>query len=171
MMAVAEAGLRKILVSACLLGEKVRYDGCDAAAQHPILADWCARGLVIPFCPEVAGGLPVPREAAEIKGGSGADVLDGSAFVWDRSGRDVTAAFLEGARKALAMARSNRVSTAILKEKSPSCATLHTYAGSFQGKLEAGTGVTAALLQRHGIAVFNEHQLAKAAQHWARELA
>jgi uncharacterized protein YbbK (DUF523 family) len=155
--------LKKVLVSACLLGERVRYDGRDAAAENAILREWCDQKLAVPICPEVAGGLAVPREPAEIETGSGEDVLNGIARVVTRTGEDVTDAFLKGAEKALEAARDCGASIAILKAKSPSCGTLFTYDGSFSGKLEPGVGVTAALLKRHGIAVFNEHQINEAA--------
>ena len=57
----------RVLVSACLLGEKVRYNGADAASGSRILEDWVREGRVVPFCPEVAGGLGVPRPPAEIQ--------------------------------------------------------------------------------------------------------
>lgn len=84
--------LPKVLVSACLLGQPVRYDG--RASGHPdLLQRWQAEGRVVPLCPEVAGGLPTPRPPAEIPGGQGGEVLDGLAQVVTVSGEDVSAAF------------------------------------------------------------------------------
>ncbi|EFF89355.1 LOW QUALITY PROTEIN: conserved hypothetical protein, partial [Streptomyces sp. e14] len=105
------------------------------------------------FCPEVAGGLPTPRRPAELVGGDGQDVLDGTARVVDDTGRDVTAEFLAGARRALEAARRTGCTEALLMPRSPSCGRGEVYDGSFTGALTRGDGVTAALLERHGITV------------------
>ncbi len=151
-----------VLVSACLLGERVRYNGRDAQASSAILERWRAEGRLVPFCPEVAGGLGVPRPAAEIQGGGGADVLAGRARVVTAAGADVTHAFERGAQLALAEAIAHDVRVAILKDGSPSCGTGQIADGSFSGGRRDAAGVTAALLERHGIRVFSEHQLAEA---------
>lgn len=151
-----------MLVSACLLGERVRYDGRDAAPGGEILGRWLRDGRVVPFCPEVAGGLGVPRPAAEIQGAGGASVLDAAGTVVTRDGQDVTSAFLRGAELALQAARAAGVTLAVLKDGSPSCGSQHVHDGAFTGRRRAGEGVTAALLRRHGIAVFSEAQLAEA---------
>ncbi len=153
----------RVLVSACLLGEKVRYDGADAASGSRVLRDWLSEGRVVPFCPEVAGGLGVPRPAAEIRGIDGYAVLDGTGRVQTREGDDVTGAFLRGAELALQMARSQGVRLAILKEGSPSCGSSFVHDGSFTGQRKAAHGVTSALLERHGIRVFSEACLDQAA--------
>ena len=149
----------RILVSACLLGNPVRYDGRSKPLGQPLLDDLVARDLVIAFCPEVAGGLSVPRKPAEILSGSGEDVLSGKARVQTRSGEDVTAYFIDGARQALGLCRQHGIRVAILTESSPSCGSSRIYDGSFTRTALPGTGVTAALLREHGIAVFNQHQL------------
>jgi len=154
-----------VLVSACLLGEKVRYNGADAASGSRILEDWVREGRVVPFCPEVAGGLGVPRPPAEIQGAGGASVLDGAARVRTRTGLDVTGAFLRGAELALWAAREGGARLAVLKEGSPSCGSGFVYDGSFSGRRKDESGVTAALLQRSGIAVFSENRLEEAAEH------
>jgi uncharacterized protein YbbK (DUF523 family) len=105
----------RVLVSACLLGEKVRYHGGDAASHHPALSRWIAEGRVVPFCPEVAGGLGVPRPPAEIQGGDGAGVLDATARVVTRDGDEVTAAFLAGAAAARETASGQGARIAILR--------------------------------------------------------
>jgi uncharacterized protein YbbK (DUF523 family) len=158
----------RVLVSACLLGEKVRYNGADAASGDRILREWVGEGRVVPFCPEVAGGLGVPRPAAEIQGGTGASVLDGTGQVRTRRGDAVTEAFLRGAELALAAARAGGARLAVLKDGSPSCGSGFVYDGSFAGRRAAGPGVTAALLQRNGIAVFSEAGLEEAAEHLSR---
>lgn len=148
-----------ILVSACLVGCRARYDGTIPEVPDECLARWSAEGLVLPFCPETAGGLPVPRPPAEISGGSGQDVLDGQAGVFTRTGRDVTASFVDGARLALAAVRYFGLRAAVLKEGSPSCGTTRIYDGSFQGRREPGQGVAGALLAAGQVPLFNEHGL------------
>ena len=155
----------RILVSACLLGHSVRYNGTSAEVTISLVEAWDLAGRVIPFCPEVAAGSTVPRPAAEIVGGDGDDVLDGHARVVDLAGNDVTVTFLEGARVALNAARASGARAAILKEGSPSCGSRRIHDGSFGGQLVAGRGVTAALLERNGIAVFSEHEAERAAEY------
>jgi uncharacterized protein YbbK (DUF523 family) len=155
----------RVLVSACLLGEKVRYNGAAATVADATLARWLDEGRVVPFCPEVAGGLGVPRPAAEIGGSNGEAVLDGSARVTTRDGTDVTSAYLRGAHLALDLARLHGVRLAVLKEGSPSCGSAWTYDGTFAGRRRDGRGVTAALLERHGVRVFSEHNLDKALEY------
>ncbi len=142
------------LVSACLLGIPTTYDG----RSHPQgeLIALATRGRVVPVCPEVAGGLPVPRPPAEIVDGDGDDVLDGRARVVTVEGEDVTGAYLRGAECALAAARRCSITMAILKQRSPSCGVSRIYDGTHSGRLRVGQGVTAALLRRHGMTVWSE---------------
>jgi len=155
--------MEKILVSRCLLGHRVRYDG-GASGPFDLLEQWIEEGRVVPLCPEVAGGLPTPRAAAEIPGGQGGEVLDGTAAVITTDGEDVSAQFLEGARQALELVQKHGIRVAVLKANSPSCGNLLTYDGTFSGTKVNGEGVTAALLRRHGVQVFNELELRQAAQ-------
>ncbi|ROM81867.1 purine-nucleoside phosphorylase [Pseudomonas brassicacearum] len=154
--------MEKILVSRCLLGHRVRYDG-GASGPFDQLQQWLDEGRVVPLCPEVAGGLPTPRAAAEIAGGQGVQVLDGQAAVMTTDGEDVSAQFLSGADQALALVREHGIRIAVLKANSPSCGNLLTYDGTFSGVKVSGEGVTAALLKRHGVRVFNELELAEVA--------
>ena len=154
--------MQKILVSRCLLGHRVRYDR-GASGPFDQLQQWIAEGRVVALCPEVAGGLPTPRAAAEIPGGQGAQVLDGHARVITTEGEDVSAEFLSGAQQALALVQQHAIRIAVLKANSPSCGNLLTYDGTFSGVKVSGEGVTAALLTRHGVQVFSELQLAEAA--------
>jgi len=153
--------MQKILVSRCLLGQAVRY---DAGSHGPftLLQQWQAEGRVVPLCPEVAGGLPVPRAPAEIPGGQGEQVLDGLLSVVTEAGENVTAAFLAGAAEAVRLVQLHDIRIAVLKARSPSCGNLHNYDGSFSGRKVAGMGVTAAALQRLGVQLFNEEQLEQA---------
>ena len=155
--------MEKILVSACLLGQAVRYDG-GAQGPFAVLAQWQAQGRVLPLCPEVAGGLPTPRPPAEIIGGQGGQVLDGWVQVRSIEDVDVSAAFIAGAQSAVTLVRQHGIRIAVLKARSPSCGNLHSYDGSFSATLVAGEGVTAAALRRLGLLVFNETQLAEAEQ-------
>ena len=154
--------MQKILVSRCLLGQRVRYDG-GAHGPFDVLARWQAEGRIVPLCPEVAGGLPTPRAPAEISGGRGAAVLDGELPVLTDGGQDVTAEFVAGARMALELVAAHGIRIALLKARSPSCGKREAYDGSFSGTRVAGEGVTAAALRRAGVEVFSEEQLAEAA--------
>ncbi len=155
--------MESVLVSACLLGQAVRYNGGDKRCDHDILQRWLRDGRVVSVCPEVAGGLAVPRAPAEIVGGAGGqNVLAGNASVVDSTARDVSAEFVQGAECALELARAKQIRVAILKEGSPSCGTSFTYDGTFRGVKVALPGVTAARLQQAGVQVFSEAQLAEA---------
>jgi uncharacterized protein YbbK (DUF523 family) len=158
----------RILVSACLLGRPVRYDGRHKRLDHPRFNRWESEGLLISFCPETAGGLSVPRTPAAIVGGDGEAVLEGRASVMTRSGENVTDAFIRGAAAALAEARLHQVALAIFTEKSPSCGSTVISDGIFSGKVRPGRGVAAALLEKSGIRVFNPHQIDKAARYLER---
>ncbi len=150
----------KILVSACLLGQKVRYDGGSVPVAGNYLMHWQAQGRVLGFCPEMAGGLKTPRLPAEIEPLADAQrVLDGQARVLDADGHDVSAAFVQGAEMARDWAVAQGCRFAVLTEKSPSCGTTQTYDGHFQGRLIAGQGITAAVLRAAGLGVFSQHQL------------
>jgi uncharacterized protein YbbK (DUF523 family) len=156
--------MESVLVSACLLGERVRFNGGDKRCDHPIMQGWLREGRVVSVCPEVLGGLPVPRPPAEIvEGTGGLEVLQGAARVMDATGKDVTAQFLQGAELALQTTQSRHIRIAILKEGSPSCGAEYSFDGSFNGIKVPLPGVTAARLRLAGIQVFSETQLQEAA--------
>ncbi|GAA5135951.1 DUF523 domain-containing protein [Thalassotalea piscium] len=142
--------MNKILVSACLLGEKVRYDGNCQRQHHIKLAVWQQQGRIISICPEVSGGLSIPREPAEMQ-------TDGRIITQQRI--DVTNEFISGANKALLLCKKYQIRYALLKESSPSCGSNSVYDGTFSGQKIEGMGVTAKLLQAHGIKVFSEQQI------------
>ncbi|KDP86315.1 hypothetical protein CF70_008095 [Cupriavidus sp. SK-3] len=148
-----------LLVSSCLLGQPVRYDGQAKAQPEPVLAMLARHFDLIPVCPESLGGLPTPRPPAEIVGGSGAHVLAGAAIVRDATGADVTQPFTAGARDALAIARQRQCKHALLKALSPSCGNREHYDGSFSGAVRPGQGVAAALLAEAGVRVWNENEI------------
>lgn len=150
----------KILVSMCLMGHPVRYNGSAKTAAHDALERWQREGRLVPVCPELAGGFSVPRPPAEIADGeSGQRVLSGVARIVDVNGADVTAPFVAGAQTALALARAHDCRFAILADGSPSCGSSFIYDGSFANRRHAGAGVTAALLRQHGIEVFSDTEI------------
>ncbi len=152
----------KLLISACLLGNPVRYDGQAKLLNHAGLDGLLQQQRVIGFCPEVAGGLPIPRPAAEIRTGDGDSVLAGKAQVLTGNGEDVTGYFIAGAEQALELCRQHGIRIAVLTERSPSCGSELIYDGSFSRNTVSGSGVTSALLTQHGVRVFNQHQIDEA---------
>lgn len=137
-----------ILVSACLLGLRCRYNA-QPVTNERVLALAKAHTL-IPVCPEQLGGLPTPRPPAERNG----------ERVVCNDGTDVTGAFIRGAEETLLLARTLGCRTAILKARSPSCGHGRIYDGTFSGALVPGSGCTAELLAGNGIAVYTEEELA-----------
>lgn len=140
----------KVLISACLLGQRVRYDAKLKKLQDPLIELWLDQGIVLPVCPEVLGGLPIPRPAAEIQ------IND---KVKTESGVDVTEAFQLGAQRTLQLALLHQIKIVILTERSPSCGSSSIYDGNFSRSLVDGQGVTTKLLRENGILVFNQFQL------------
>lgn len=142
--------MKRVLVSACLLGERVRYDGQDKGVQHAVLQRWLLEGRVVGLCPEVEGGLPVPRPPAEQQ-------PDGR--IRTKAGADVTDAFSRGAAAALALVRAHGITVAVLKEGSPSCGSAFIYDGTFsRARVEGGEGATTRALRAAGVQVFSELQ-------------
>lgn len=148
-----------ILISACLCGLNCKYDGGNN--EHPFFAAMLERGEVITVCPEVLGGLPIPRKAAEICRGTGQDVLEGRAQVIARDGEDLTQSFVVGAKRALELAQEYQVDLVVLKSNSPSCGVGKIYDGTFNHQLREGYGVTAALLKENGFPVVSEVEYLK----------
>ncbi len=137
----------RLLVSACLLGVHCRYDG--GSNQLPALEALLTQHDCIPVCPELLGGLPTPRPPAECQGDR----------VINREGTDVTEAFHRGAAEALYLATLHHCEAALLKERSPSCGCGTVYDGTFSGTLTAGRGVTAALLEKNGVEVYESTRI------------
>lgn len=137
----------KIIVSACLLGNKVRYDGKDSFKEE--IAMLSEKYELIPVCPEVLGGLMIPRDPAEING----------SLVLTNKGKDVTINFREGAQTVLDLCKENHISKAIMKSKSPSCGKGKIYDGSFSHHLIDGNGIAVELLLKNNIKVYNENEL------------
>lgn len=136
-----------ILVSSCLLGLNCRYDGKSVLSSDIIkLID---KHNLIPFCAEIYGGLPTPREPAEI--------IDEKVIT--KSGKDVTTEYTKGANQALKLCGLFDCKIAILKENSPSCGYHTIHNGKFDGGLIEGNGITAELLANNGIIVICESQI------------
>lgn len=146
-----------ILVSSCLLGNNVKYNGGNNGCK--VLMNYADCGCFIPICPETFGRLPSPRPPAEIQGGTGEDVWSGAAKVTDKEGKDVTAEFKAGAEICLQLLKKHHITAAILKERSPSCGSKQIYDGRFSGGKMAGQGVAAALLAAHGVKVYSEEDM------------
>ena len=139
--------MKKLIISACLLGENCRYDG--KSKPCPAAMALGERYQLLPVCPEQMGGLDTPRPPAEIQG----------ERVINREGRDVTAQYHAGAEATLRLAIAEGCTLALLKEKSPSCGSGRVYDGSFTGTLTAGDGICAALLKSHGVRVLGESEI------------
>jgi uncharacterized protein YbbK (DUF523 family) len=136
-----------LLVSACLLGTCCNHEGHHSkrAAVEALAAEY----RLVPICPEVAGGLPTPRAAAEIRG-------DG---VVNADGDDVTVEYRRGAQAAVELAAAVDARRAVLKARSPSCGAHQIYDGTFTRTLRNGEGITAAALRAAGVEVRSEEDL------------
>jgi uncharacterized protein YbbK (DUF523 family) len=144
----APAQLPTVVVSACLLGAQCNHLG--EGRVHPGVAALGDNYRLISVCPEVAGGLPTPRPAAE-RGPDGR--------VCTAAGEDVTRFYEHGAVHAVAVARAAGARRAVLKARSPSCGSGHIYDGSHQRRLTTGDGVTAEAFRAAGIEVLSEEDL------------
>jgi len=137
-----------VLVSACLLGIRCRYDGSHNIDQKTI--EIINKTSFIPICPEQLGGLSTPRDPSNIISGDGKDVLNGNAKVMSISGADVTECFIKGAEESHRLALLSGAKKAILKKRSPSCGLATPYCQTYSGY---GLGVTAAFFINHGIEI------------------
>ena len=137
----------KIMVSACLLGQNCKYNGGNNYSQKVI--EFLSGHEVIPVCPEVAGGLPVPRKSCEI--------VDGIVTDIDGVSRDIE--FRQGALKCLETALRENVELAVLQPRSPSCGVGKIYDGSFSGRLVSGNGVFVELLMKNGIRTISSNEI------------
>ena len=158
----------KILVSSCLLGEDVKYDGGNnSVALNPkvsfslkeLFMDILCENEIYSFCPEVSGGLKTPRIPAEII------KRDKPFIVQTQNGEDVTINFLLGAKKALDLCNEEGIKVALLKSNSPSCGNIKIYDGTFSNTLIDSQGLTAKLLKENEIEIFNEEQLQELAKY------
>ena len=139
--------MERILISACLVGDNVKYDGGNN--KNPLISKLLEKYELVPFCPEVEGGLPIPRHPCEQRGEQVVNDL----------GEDKTDEFNRGADLALNICLYLKITKAVLKERSPSCGVHSIYDGTFSHKVIDGSGVTAALLKRKGITVYSEDEI------------
>ena len=139
--------MERILISACLVGDNVKYDGGNN--KNPLIEKLLEKYELVPFCPEVEGGLPAPRHPSEQRGEQVINDIE----------EDVTDEFNRGADLALNICLYLKIKKAILKERSPSCGVHEIYNGSFSHKVIPGMGVTAALLKRKGITIYSEDEI------------
>jgi len=137
-----------VLVSACLLGMRTRYDGTGKLNKK--LVEKLKKRRIIPICPEQLGGLPTPRHASYLCSDAGEAVIAGNARVVNTAGVDVTRQFICGAYETLHIAQLLGAKEAFLKTRSPSCGLGQTYIGN---ELRTGNGVCVALLLQHGIKI------------------
>jgi len=152
--------MNKILISACLAGFNVRYNGSAKTLLHSTLAQWHAEGRLVICCPELAAGFSTPRPPAEITAGpNGGLLMRHGAKVIESTGADVTNLYILGAHLALRIAQHYHCRYALLADGSPSCGSETVYSGKFDGQTVAGRGVTAQLLREHGIRVFSHRQV------------
>lgn len=140
--------MENVLISACLLGIGCRYDGESRTYDLQGLEK---KFNLVPFCPEIYGGLPTPRVPSEIKGDK----------VINREGIDVTEQYEKGARETLKIVNEFDIKFAVMKAKSPSCGKNMIYDGSFSRTLIHGDGVTARALKTHGVEIFTEDEIAE----------
>ena len=145
------------VISSCLVGENCKYEGGNNF--HQKTNSIFEKGDSISVCPEVLGGLGVPRPRTEIQEGSGEEVLCGKTAVINEKGHDVTEYFIRGAQRALEIAQEKGITKAILKARSPSCGYQWIYDGSFSDNLKKGNGVFAQLLYGHGFTIVTEEDL------------
>lgn len=145
-------------ISACLGGLCCRYDGKSQTSEE--LQNLVARDLAEIVCPEVLGGLPIPRHPAEIIGGDGFDVWQNKAKVVSCYGEDVTQQYMQGAQCAYEKLRQKGITRLILKEKSPSCGVAQIYDGTFSGTKKAGVGVATAYFILKEMTVLSDSQWA-----------
>ena len=159
---MSDDGKPALLISACLLGVACNHEG--RGSPRAVVDELAKQYRLVPVCPEVLGGLPTPRAAAELQGGDGTDVVVGTAArVVNIEGEDVTAAYRRGAEAAVALALAVGAERAVLKARSPSCGSSAVYDGTFSRRLVPGRGVTAAALAAAGLEVGSEEDAAAAA--------
>lgn len=139
--------MEKILISACLVGDKTRYDG--HTNYNPKIVALLEKYELVPFCPEVEGGLTIPRNPSERVGDR----------VKMNNGKDVTKQFQKGAELAMNICDYLGIKVVILKDGSPSCGSTEIYDGTFSGKKIPGMGVTAEMFKRKGIKVLTENDI------------
>ena len=110
------------------MGENCKYNGGNNLSEKVL--EYVRGHEVISVCPEVMGGLLIPRIPAEIVNG----------VVTAKDGRIVDKEFRKGADIALNIAKENQVDLVILQSRSPSCGSKQIYDGSFSGRKKKDKG-------------------------------
>ena len=139
--------MEKILISSCLIGNNTKYNGKNNYIKE--IEQLKLKYELIPICPEVLGGLSIPRDPSEINNDK----------VISINGKDVTKEFNIGANKALNIALLNNIKYALLKDGSPSCGNTYIYDGTFKNNKIDGIGITTKLLKSHNIKIYNENNI------------
>ena len=139
--------MKKIIVSACLLGENCKYNGGNN--YDPRVVAFARGREVIPVCPEVLAGLGIPRIPIEIKDGK----------VIRRDGQVVDEAIRTAVAQILEQIKNEDIECAVLKARSPTCGARQVYDGTFSGKLVDGAGVLAQALLDAGYIVMDNEEL------------
>lgn len=136
-----------ILVSACLLGDNVKYNSSNnlVVGLNEKLKDFD----VIKVCPEVLAGLGVPRDTIEVYNNK----------VLSNKGIDVTSKIYKANDKIIKLIKEKNIKYAILKEKSPTCGVHEIYDGTFSHTKIKGSGMLTRTLIENNITVFNELEI------------
>ena len=144
---------KPVLVSACLLGFPCRHDG--KAKISPSVIGTLKSRPVVPFCPEAACGLGIPREPFAF------DKTPEGPLRGRGSGTDATEEFKTGAHLAQAVIKHWEIDTAILKQNSPSCGRDLVYVRATDGSesKQPGQGVTARALAALNVRLGTEEDL------------
>ncbi len=141
--------MKKILISKCLLGENVRYDGGNCLLRSDQIARLKSKYNIIAVCPEVMAGMGIPRDPIEISNGK----------IVDKNGNDYSSEFVKVCDDIKKLVASENISLALLKEFSPSCGSSKIYDGSFSGKIIFGEGIITKALKETGVIVYSEKQI------------
>ena len=139
--------MKKILVSACLLGENCKYNGGNNLC--PAVVTFCEGKEVIPVCPETQAGYGCPRTPIEIVNG----------VLLDRNGNNVDAPMRKAIADILDSIQQQDIECAILKSRSPTCGVRQVYDGTFSGKLVDGSGLFAQALKDAGYKVIDSEEV------------
>ena len=142
----------KLLISSCLLGENVKYDGSNNSLSKDFLDKLKEKYELFSFCPEVAGGLPTPRVPCEI-------ISQNPLKIVNKNNEDKTIEFVNGANKTLELCRKEGIKIALLKANSPSCSNHFIYDGTFSSTKIKSNGVTTNQLLLNNILIYNELEI------------